>query len=334
MKNGIKETQNIVLSKAHLRAQIERVYRSLPMDYRVNMDALESLITNRLHSFYNPNVDRFLSALLHLPKRDDVTVSFLNSGTSPIVKDEALLSSLMALRPWRKGPFTLDGICIDSEWQSNMKWDRFQDYFSELTDRRILDIGCGNGYYMFRMLEHDPRFVLGIDPSDLTYFQYHAIQNYVDDDRLHYLPIGWNDLDPFSSFFDVVFCMGIMYHHRSPVDLFKTIRSVSTDKVTLFFDTLIIDGEDDVALFPQGRYAQMPNVYFIPTLSCLKNMMLRAGFKTIDVVSIDKTTSLEQRVTPWTYEQSLSDFLDSEDLSKTVEGYPAPRRVALVCTNN
>ena len=251
-----------------------------------------------------------------------------------MVKDEVLLSSLMALRPWRKGPFTLDGVCIDSEWQSHMKWDRFSSYFSRLEGRRVIDIGCGNGYYMFRMLEHDPRFVLGIDPSDLTYFQYHAIQKYVDDDRLHYLPIGWNDLTPFNSFFDVVFCMGVMYHHRSPVDLFKTIRSISTDKVTLFFETLIIDGEDDVALFPQGRYAQMPNVYFIPTLSCLKNMMFRAGFKTIDVVSIDQTTSLEQRVTPWTYEQSLSDFLDSEDPSKTVEGYPAPMRVALVCTIN
>ena len=195
---------------------------------------------------------------------------------------------------------------------------------------RILDIGCGNGYYMYRMLAHDPKLVLGIDPSDLTYFQFHAIHSYISDPRLYYLPIGWGDLHPFCSFFDVVFCMGVMYHHRSPVDLFKTIRSVSKDNTVLFFDTLIIDGDDETALFPRQRYAQMPNVYFIPTLPCLKNILSRAGFNHITVLSIDKTSINEQRSTSWTFEKSLVDYLDPTDLNKTIEGYPAPCRIALV----
>ena len=175
---------------------------------------------------------------------------------------------------------------------------------------------------MFRMLAHRPKFVLGIDPSHLTYFQFHTIHHLLGRDYLHYLPIGFEDLDAFNGFFDHIFCMGIMYHHRSPVDLFKMIRLVATKQVTLFFDTLIIDGDDDIALFPKGRYAKMPNIYFLPTLNCLKNMLGRAGFKHVEVLSVDTTTRIEQRATPWSFDQSLGDFLDPLDSSKTIEGYP------------
>ena len=50
------------------------------------------------------------------------------------------------------------------------------------------------------------------------------------------------------------------------------------------------------------------------------------------MLSIDKTTSNEQRVTDWTFNKSLVDFLDPNDSSKTVEGYPAPLRIALVAS--
>jgi tRNA (mo5U34)-methyltransferase len=239
---------------------------------------------------------------------------------------------LKRLTPWRKGPFRLNELNIDAEWRSQMKWDRFLPHVSRLSNARVLDIGCGNGYYMFRMLEHCPSFVLGIDPSHLTMFQFLAIQQLIQSPILHYLPIGWSDLDAFSCFFDAVFCLGILYHHRSPMALLESIRSVGTPGGSLFFDTLIMDGSDELALFPRGRYAKMPNVYFIPTLVCLKNMLLRAGFTKIDILSVDRTTINEQRSTPWTFEQSLEHFLDPKDSTKTVEGYPAPMRVALVAT--
>ena len=306
---------------------------SLPNDYRINKAALRHVLQFIAGSFDNPNTQRFIGAIQDLPNIIGKQVFTDNGAVSIHLRQSVgLCDVLKQLKPWRKGPFQLGDVMIDSEWQSNMKWDRFIDYYPLLSQKHVLDIGCGNGYYMFRMLEHHPSLVVGIDPSHLTYFQYHSIRHFLSHDRLQYLPIGWNDLGSFSSFFDVVFCMGIMYHHRSPVDLLQTIRSVSNDEVTLFFDTLIMDGDDDVALFPQGRYAQMPNVYFIPTLSCLKNMLTRSGFSNIDILSVDQTTIEEQRVTDWTFEQSLAHFLDPNDSSKTIEGYPAPLRVALVAT--
>ena len=156
--------------------------------------------------------------------------------------------------------------------RSGYIWSGIKNFINSLDPSSITaDIGCGNGYYMFRMLKHNPRMVLGIDPSQLTYMQFRAIQHYAKCDKLNYLPLGWADLDIFNQLFDVVFCMGIMYHHRSPVDLLKTIRSVARPSVKLFFDTLIIPGDEDYVLFPKDRYAKMPNVYFLPTESASKN---------------------------------------------------------------
>ena len=85
-------------------------------------------------------------------------------------------------------------------------------------------------------------------------------------------------------------------------------------------------------LLPEDRYAQMRNVWFIPTIPLLTRMLERAGFKDIRVVDINQTSIDEQRKTEWMTFDSLSDFLDPEDHNKTIEGYPAPKRATLIAT--
>jgi tRNA (mo5U34)-methyltransferase len=303
-------------------------------DSRVDLPKLRRTIKEKKAGFFNPNTQRFFWHLQQLSNA---------AGGDPSVKNgrvyfQATHSTsdiyfhLKALSPWRKGPFQVGNVHIDSEWQSYIKWDRFQSYFSSLNNKKILDIGCGNGYYMFRMLEHHPKLILGIDPSHLTYFQFHILHQTSKNNGLRYLPVGWNACDAFSNYFDVVCCMGILYHHRSPLDILTTIRQASTKHSTLLLDTLIIDGDNDYALFPKDRYANMPNVYFIPTVPCLMHMLMRTGFKRIDVLSVDQTTQEEQRATPWSFEFSLRQGLDPTNTNRTIEGYPAPRRVALAAT--
>ena len=256
---------------------------------------------------------------LHFSHRLDSTLSLI-------------YNSLMSLSPWRKGPFSLFDITINAEWKSNLKWDRLKPVFPLLKNKRIIDIGCGNGYYMYRMLAHDPSFVMGVDPSDLTFFQFYAIQKYLEDKRLSYLPIGWQSLGCFDAYFDVVFCMGVLYHCKSPADLISMCRSVCKRDGVLVFETLIIDGDDDMALCPKDRYAKMPNVHFIPTVPCLLNWLKSGGFSSAEVISNEWTSTNEQRITEWTFPHSLSNCLDSENSRLTVEGYPAPKRVVVLAT--
>ncbi|MCP4050063.1 MAG: tRNA 5-methoxyuridine(34)/uridine 5-oxyacetic acid(34) synthase CmoB, partial [bacterium] len=248
---------------------------------------------------------------------------------------QQLTGSLRGLIPWRKGPYKLFGIEIDSEWRSYMKWNRLAAVLPYLKNSSVLDIGCSSGYYMFRMLNEKPAFVLGIDPSCLYYFQFLTIKKYFNSSINHhstplgYLPVGFADLYPFDKYFDVVFFMGILYHQRSPVDTLKSIKKCIKPDGLLVFETIIIQGSNDVALYPKKRYAKMANVHFIPTLSCLKNWLNRSGFNKIEVLSVDKTTTCEQRKTDWSSQESLENFLDKKDPDKTVEGYPAPFRACI-----
>ncbi|MCP4746444.1 MAG: tRNA 5-methoxyuridine(34)/uridine 5-oxyacetic acid(34) synthase CmoB [Desulfobacteraceae bacterium] len=237
-----------------------------------------------------------------------------------------LMQLLIELKPWRKGPFRLFGIDIQSEWDSSLKWDRVQPHLNPIAGRKILDAGCSNGYYLFRMAASNPAMVLGIDPYQRYLLQYYALQKYLKLKNVCALPLKLEDLAPVSKLFDTVFCMGIVYHRRSPLDCLNHLHSLLVPGGQLVLETLIIESDREIALFPRQRYAAMRNVYFIPSLSCLTSWLKRCGFHNIRCIDTSPTTLNEQRKTAWIDSDSLDTFLDPNDPGKTIEGYPAPVR--------
>ena len=243
---------------------------------------------------------------------------------------EDLENSLKGLKPWRKGPFTVKDVKIEAEWQSNLKWDRLSDWIGPLLeDKTVLDVGCGNGYYMYRCLEHNPQFVLGIDPSLLFNFQFHTLQKFTPSEKLAYLQLGIENADLFNGQFDTVICMGVLYHRRDPVVCLKQLKALLKPNGTLILETLIINGEGQDILVPDGRYAKMPNVHYIPTTAQLMKDITDAGFKAHTLIDRNETSTEEQRSTEWSTPSSLEDFLDTKDPSLTVEGYPRPLRLLI-----
>ncbi len=229
------------------------------------------------------------------------------------------------LIPWRKGPFNLFGLEIDSEWQSNIKYNLIRPHFN-LKDKVVADIGCNNGYYMFRMLKDKPKRVVGFDPSPLTLHQFEFINHFVKSDIIYEM-LGVEHLEYYNHKFDFIFMLGVLYHRPDPIGTLKSLAKGLNTKGEIIIDTFMIDGEDEICLTPNKRYSKIPNIYFIPTIPALKNWLTRAGFENIELIATTITTNEEQRKTEWSFDQSLEDFLDSEDSSKTVEGYPAPKRV-------
>jgi len=240
--------------------------------------------------------------------------------------------ALGKLCPWRKGPFNLFGILIDSEWQSWMKWERLVPHISDLKGRRILDIGSSNGYYMFRMAACNPLMVLGLEPQSNFYCQYLALQRYLNLENVFCLPIPHEKLPKIEAYFDTVFCMGVLYHQKSPVQLLKDICDSMKPGGELVLENLIIHSKENLCLFPKDRYAKMRNVFFIPDLLVMESWLLRAGFTHIRCVDIAKTSPEEQRKTKWIQTETLEDFLDPNDPDKTVEGYPAPVRAIFIAS--
>ncbi|WP_105609588.1 tRNA 5-methoxyuridine(34)/uridine 5-oxyacetic acid(34) synthase CmoB [Cronobacter sakazakii] len=240
---------------------------------------------------------------------------------------EQLLRTLM---PWRKGPFSLYGIDIDTEWRSDLKWDRVLPHITPLAGRTILDVGCGSGYHLWRMVGAGAQLAVGIDPTQLFLCQFEAVRKLLGgDNRAHVLPLGIEQM-PALNAFDTVFSMGVLYHRRSPLDHLWQLKDQLVKEGELVLETLVVEGDENTVLVPGERYAQMRNVYFIPSAPALKNWLEKCGFVDVRIADFSVTTVEEQRRTAWMETESLADFLDPHDATKTREGYPAPLRAVLV----
>ena len=239
---------------------------------------------------------------------------------------ECLEANLRNLHPWRKGPFELFGLHLDTEWRSDWKWDRLSDAITPLTGRRVLDVGCGSGYHCWRMLGAGAAEVIGIDPTPLFVVQFWALQKYLQQDNIWVLPAGIEQVPAKLKAFDSVFSMGVLYHRRSPMDHLMELRDCLRPGGELVLETLVIEGEAGATLVPAGRYARMGNVWFLPSTDTLLGWLSKVGFENPTLVDVTVTSTDEQRSTDWMTFHSLSDFLDPEDASKSIEGYPAPTR--------
>lgn len=243
---------------------------------------------------------------------------------------QRLVHHLKQLMPWRKGPYHLYGVHIDTEWRSDFKWDRVLPHLSPLKDRTILDVGCGSGYHMWRMVGEGAKMVVGIDPTALFLCQFEAVRKLLNNDRrANLIPLGIEQMQPLHAF-DTVFSMGVLYHRKSPLDHLSQLKNQLVNGGELVLETLVIEGDVNDVLVPADRYAKMKNVYFIPSVPALICWLEKVGFKNVRCVDEAVTTLAEQRKTDWLENESLVDFLDPTDLSKTIEGYPAPRRAVII----
>jgi len=296
---------------------------------------LDTLIFKSAHG----DMGKWLNILKSLPNFTDVHTDLDKScititSPKPINRSamQQLEQQLRLLHPWRKGPYSLFDITIDTEWRSDLKWDRLINHISPLQDRTILDVGCGNGYHCWRMASEGAKLVVGIDPTLLFVMQFFAIKHYVQNDSVHVLPIGIDDVPEKLEAFDSVFSMGILYHRRSPIDHIYQLKNCLRSGGEVILETLVIDGELGATLLPRDRYAKMRNVWFIPSALTLSSWLERCGFKDIQLVDICQTTPAEQRSTDWMKFESLSDFLNPSNRDLTIEGYPAPKRAIFVAT--
>ena len=286
-----------------------------------------------LRSARHGDLPRWTAALAKLPRLEASNVSFgptvsagFGSGERFLEPEERrdLEQALRDLLPWRKGPFDLFGVFVDAEWRSHLKWARVAPHV-ELAGCHVLDVGCGNGYYGWRMIEAGAESVTGVDPSLLYTLQNVAIGAYLGHGRNLVLPLRLEDL-AVQQPFDVVFSMGVAYHRRDPADHVRALTRHTHAESTVVLESLVVDG----APLKSGRYAAMRNVHVVPNVPLLRGWLADAGFHHAELVDVSATTPAEQRATSWMPYHSLADALDPSNPERTVEGYPAPRRAVMI----
>ncbi len=305
-------------------------------DVNIDKSDLEYLIKGTTEKLQNPvqgDYPRWFKAYENLPAITDVHKvanenainchAYVTNSTEDKIRE-----CYQQLIPWRKGPFKMFSTHIDAEWQSYMKWNRIEKFLPEIKNKTILDVGCGNGYYLFRMMDKNPLLLMGIDPGLLQIMQFWSIEKYVQSGAC-VLPLSIQQMPKSLNCFDMVFSMGVLYHRKSPIHHIKELADCIKPNGHLVIETLIVSGDERTCLLPTGRYAQMRNVWFLPSIAMLKIMLERSGFKDVKCIDTTITTTEEQRTTDWMKFHSLKEFL-SENQSQTIEGYDLPKRATLV----
>lgn len=260
-----------------------------------------------------------LQATLEL--QESVKLSFDSLSHS---QKEQILECALALKPWRKGPFEIGDLRIESEWNSSIKWNLLTPHL-QLEGKEIADIGCNNGYYMFEMLSHSPKSITGFDPYALFKCQFDFINHFAKT-PIVYEMLGIEHLQYYPQKFDVIFCMGVLYHRTDPISTLKTLAKALKNGGEVILDTLILQSSEEIALCPKESYAKMSNAYFIPSPLALEGWCQRAGFESVVLLEMKQTQQNEQRKTQWIDTMSLEDFLNPNNPNQTIEGYQAPIR--------
>ena len=299
------------------------------------LQPLQESVAQALSMQHNRCLSDWLDALARLPRAStrhfQCGAEGLQVGEPCSATEQAALEeTLRTFHPWRKGPLTINGVFVDTEWRSDWKWQRLQNHIAPLNGRTVLDVGCGNGYHCWRMLAEGAERVVGIDPTLLFVMQFFITKHFAGDQPVWVLPLGIESLSSGKMQFDSVFSMGVLYHRRSPIDHLIDLKRLLKPGGELLLETLIDEGPLGHTLIPRDRYAQMRNVWFLPSVDTLCHWLDRCGFDYVRCVDVTQTTGLEQRRTRWMMFQSLADFLDPKDPNKTVEGYPAPKRAIFI----
>lgn len=299
-------------------------------------DSLPSALDEYFRSARHGRLPEWRQVLAALPDwpaetveldRPEVTVG-ADPGPDAAAREE-LARQLRRFVPWRKGPYRLHGVGIDSEWRSELKWDRLSGRIAPLQERLVLDVGCGNGYHCWRMRGAGARAVIGVDPTLAYVMQYFAVQHFIRSNSVFVLPWALEALAFDLQVFDTVFSMGVLYHSRAPLEHLRALRRCLRAGGELVLETLVVEGDEQQALVPRDRYACMKNVWFIPSVAMLTVWLTRCGFRVVRCIDVAQTRSQEQRATEWSGDASLTDFLDPACPNRTAEGYPAPRRAIL-----
>jgi len=297
-------------------------------------EQLEEILSARFSESAHGDFQSWRSVVSALPdvskQAADLNSSAISIPVTDGISESDLRESLLSLSPWRKGPFDVCGVTVDSEWRSDLKWDRLKDAIAPLRDRVVLDVGCGNGYYALRMRGVGARIVIGIDPTLLYVMQFEAIRHFMQAEPVHVLPLRLHEVPEGAQAFDTAFSMGVLYHQREPALHLGQLRSALRPGGELILETLILPGSESVAKTPEDRYARMRNVWLLPTLPLLDTWLGDAGFENVRVIDTTSTTPEEQRTTEWMPFESLAEALDPDDPGRTVEGWPAPRRALLI----
>src|SRR5215217_1752096 len=165
-----------------------------------------------------------------------------------------------------------------------------------LAGKKVLDLGCNAGYWSLAAIEAGADFVLGVDGRQMHIDQANLVFEVkgIKRDRYRFEAASVFELDPPDAPFDIVLCLGLLYHVSRPVDLIERISAWNTD-------ILVIDTALDPIRGPyfrlvrqnvnEPRSAVDRDIAFHPSSEAVARLVQQYGYGSVE--------RLKPRFTSW-----------------------------------
>lgn len=195
----------------------------------------------------------------------------------------------------------------------------------DLTGKRVLDIGAWDGFYSFECERRGAELVLATDSfcwsgdgwgtKDGFNFAREALNSHVQDIEVDVLDITPEKMGQF----DIVLCLGVLYHMRHPLLCLERVASVTKNMLILETEVdLLRVGRPAMAFYESSELNKDNTNWCGPNLSCVTAMLRTAGFDSAATHS--KVPSLPYRVLRAVYRKLRSGkrFLHEIDRERVV----------------
>ena len=166
----------------------------------------------------------------------------------------------------------------------------------DLTNKRVLDIGCAEGFFSFEAERRGAREVIGIDSFTDSIRRFNIAKAARQSNASAFL-MNVYDLEPKRlGTFDVVLFYGVFYHLKHPQYALERIRSVCTGDLlfqTHIYEEPAVRGTPWARFFPHGilsgnnKELYDPTVFWLFNSVCCLAMLDHVGFTDLKVVSDD-----------------------------------------------
>jgi SAM-dependent methyltransferase len=156
-----------------------------------------------------------------------------------------------------------------------------------LAGKRILDLGCNAGFWSLLAIQHGCARVVGIDGRQMHVDQANFVFSVheIPADRFAFIQANVFDID-FKSLgsFDIVFCLGLLYHVSKPMELIEKIASASSD--ILVIDTRVAKGKGSFIEIrhedtSDPRHAYDHQLVFRPSRLAVAEMAGQFGYRSM-----------------------------------------------------
>ncbi|MFO1413401.1 MAG: methyltransferase domain-containing protein [Burkholderiales bacterium] len=151
--------------------------------------------------------------------------------------------------------------------------------------KRVLDLGCNAGFWALNAVQAGCAEVVGIDARPMHVDQANLVFRAHDVPPERYRFVTGNvfagDLEALGGPFDIVLCLGLLYHVCKPMELFERIRAVNRDLLVID-STVLADPRNIIELrhepLEDPRMSADYQLVFLPSPSAVHDMAMASGY--------------------------------------------------------